>query len=244
MKSFQVLKFAVVLLVAGATISGCQKDKNKESNCQLVAANFAADSAGSSYTFTYNSNNKITQIVSTGDNINKTLAYSGNTVEIINRESSQIQGKTVLTLNSEGRIIRQEDRDPVSNQVENVSDYTYSASGELTSVSNKYGNSQAQISTLTNTNGNITIANNNGQISTFEYLEDQPQRAGDYFDLLQRLNMGNNFSVFNKNLLKRIQDQSSTTEFSYTYDENNNISSLTIKEGNNIEKVNYKYDCK
>lgn len=245
MTTQKILSAVAIALFATATFTSCKKDK-KEPLCQLTSASVIASGGSDNYSFTYNSDNKVNQIVevSGGTTTTTTLAYSGNIVNITSRELGVIEDLTILTLNSDGRVIREENRDPNTNSITSYTNYTYASNGELTSSTSKYGTDPEDFSIITTTNGNISSISNDGDVTTLDYITDQTWRAGDYLDIIQRLNNGNNFYFVNKNLVKSVASGGNINNFSYTYGENNTITQMKIISGGTSTDVNYVHECK
>lgn len=241
---------AAMIVIVLAGLSSCKKDDKKDEpkklTCNLISANINSNKPdASSYTFSYNSDNKVSQIVYVykSTTTTTTLAYSGNTVNATSREGGALKGKAILTLNSAGRIVRQENRDIVNDTIQAVLIYTYSASGELTTFSSQSGKTEPKVSTVASINGNVSSIASAGNVTLLEYYTDQASRAGDYIDILQRLQLGNNFYIVNKNLVKSQTTGTDISNFSYTYDANNNISALQIVNNGTTTDVTYQHQC-
>lgn len=247
MKTSKILTTAAIVLIAATTFTSCKKDDKKKPNCKLISATVdgGGGGGGETYTFSYNNDNKVIQIAATGGSSpsTTTLTYSGTTVNIISRSGGSIDGKVILTLNDASHVTRMEDRDPVSNSIDSYTDYTYGTNGNLTSYTSKYGSSAPELTTVATTNGNITSIASAGDITTLEYNTDQAWRSGDYIDIIQRLQQGNNFYLFNQNLLKSTTNGGDISNYNYTYDANNNIATLQIVGGGSATGVTYQHQC-
>lgn len=241
----QTLLCAVTLLLSVAVVlPGCKKDKQKTPDCKLVSAQITGSTTPESYTFSYNADNKVNQIMSVngGTTSTTTLTYSGNKVNVSQSIGGAIINKTVLTLNSAGRILLQEQRDPNNDTLISTTTMTYNGNGELLSIASMSGGSTT-LSTIAMSNGNIVSMTDGTNLTTLEYYTDQAWRAGDYIDILQRLQLGNNFYLVNKNLIKSLSFGTNITNFTYTFDDNNNISSLQMLSGGAPINVSYQHQC-
>jgi hypothetical protein len=73
--------------------------------------------------------------------------------------------------------------------------------------------------------------------TTLDYYTDRSRQKGDYLYLAQYLQ---GFEVYrNKNMVKSI----STTRFSYDFDADGKVTSVTISSGGSTSFLDYQYQC-
>lgn len=247
MKFRNTILVPALLIAVVFTFSNCKKKEvEKKLSCKLISANVNYDgNTSESYTFSYNNENKVSQISSTSGayKYTTTLAYSGNLVEIIKREGPSVIEKKTLTLNSADHITRIEERDPENDTLISISMMNYNSNGELINYTTKYSNEPARLTTVVTSNGNITSLASEGDVTTLEYNLSQNWRAGDYVDLIQRIFYGNNFYLFNKNLLKSMKMNGQIVNFNYSYDVDNNITQMETLTNGNTSIITYQHQC-
>ncbi len=245
---FSASSIAIATFILGT--SSCKKDDPAPQPaapvCKLIAATVTpATGAGATYNFSYNSEGKAIQIAASGSStFTRTLTYASSTINIIQNNAGVTEQKSVLTLNSAGKILKLENRDVNNDTVRSTQTFTYNGNGELLTTKYQSGGSSTVTTTVVSyTAGNLTSFSSAGSITTYEYITDQAFRPGDYWYIAQFLSYGNNFFITNKNLLKSQTSGADIVNFDYTFDSNNNISKLQIISGADITDVDYQYDC-
>lgn len=240
-----LLTTAAALLALG--LSSCGKKDNKiQPNCQLLSASIQPSSGSpDGYTFSYNNDKKVSQIVHTIDNFmeTRTLTYSGNTVNMLTKVRNATIEKRVLTLNDKGLILRNEERGVIVDTLKNTSEYTYNAKGEVVTFTYTPVAGTPSISTIAFTNGNATSISSGGTFTNFDYYTDQAFRPGDYLQFVQMQQLGNNYFLVNNKLLKSQTSGNETTNYNYTYDANNNISQVEVRYNGNSNKILFQHIC-
>lgn len=244
MKSILLLSGCFVLLMS----SSCKKGKDKENippekQCRITALTTLPTSGpGITYSFTYNNDKKVSQIISSESPSEvTTFTYSGNTAIIIKKTGSSITEKMVATTNSSGMLTRFEYWDPVPDTLNSYMEFEYNNT-ELLKLTYHSGASSS-ITNVSYTNGNLTNATSSGSVATFEYYTDQAFRPGDFFYVQQIFNQGKMFYVVNKNLLKSQSQGGTITNFNYTFNANNLITKLESVSSGTISAIQIQQIC-
>lgn len=249
MKNIFTLTAIVFLAIS---IQSCKKDKDSDpaptppvKKCRVTAATITSSSEpGVTYSFTYNNDMKVSQIISSESPVvTTTFTYSGNTVNVIKKSGTTITDKTVITTNAAGLQLRSEERDLNTDTATYFSDYEYNNSGEILKVTHGYSNSDPTITNCSYTDGNMISMSSSGIIANLEYYTDQSFRSGDYLHLIQFLESGNTLYIVNKNLVKSLIQGSSITNFNYTFDTDNNIIQMDVINGSDIMTVDFQQVC-
>lgn len=238
---------ALVALAAGS--QSCKKDKKKsdpDAKCRLTAFTDVTPGGGSSSTtsFSYNNDNKVSQITTSGTTIEtKTFTYSGNTINIITKYGTTISSKEILTTNSAGNLIRSERRDVNNDTITGYTNYEYTSNGNLLKATDQYGSSTPTISNCVFTNGNLTSIGSSGSSTNLDYFSEQNFKIGDYLYLIQFIQYGRAFYIVNKNLVKSFESGGSIQNFDYTFDANNRITRLTLTQGASVSVIDIQQVC-
>lgn len=248
MKTLIVLGVALFLITVG-----CKKDKESRPECRITGITAPV---GEDYAFTYNAEGKLVSIAFDGKPaIN--ITYNGNTI-ISLYVSGSYYNKTTYTVNNNGQVShsRTEYNTAGTDWAERVFEYTGSQVAKETFIKD---NGFKSIRTYQWNNGNLqkisfNNSNNSTQTLVYEYYTDKPFQAGDIQDW-DRLMSG--VEIFHsKNLVKKYtstyQDNTATppvpeteiTDYSYEFDREGKIISMTSSTGGNKQTYQYLYECK
>src|SRR5690554_3510326 len=235
MKKISTLIALVCIVIS---IQSCKKEKDTnpvptppKKECRITAITVG----GNTSSFSYNNDKKVSQIITSGTpEETKTFTYNGNTINIITKSGTTVDGKSVLTTNDEGKISRLEQRDLITDTVTYSTNFEYSSNGELLKATHNSGSASPNIVNYAYSNGNLMSFSNSGDVTTYEYYPNQDFRIGDYNYIAQALQFGNAFFIVNKNLVKSADNGSDITNYNYTFDEDNNITKVEIVKGSNI----------
>ena len=204
---------------------------------ELSGASFRTD-----YYFTYDAQNNITSLVSSGqDSIEHKYQYIGADVIIIRTtDSGRFLRNDSLLLDPNRRVINhRKSTNESGTQFVNHS-ISYNAGGTVQQIieTNSAGGPPL-ITTYTTTDGNVT-ASSDGE--TYGYHPDQVYRDGDYWQIMQLLEDG--FVVFkNKNMLANIRKGTTFRNINYTYDANGRTNLLTYNESTNTFQLRFEHFC-
>jgi len=218
--------------------------QNKKPECRIVAMN---SDAGEEIRFLYDDSGRVKTITQSGNYVTH-FDYYNNVILATETRNDSIVYKRIMTIGS---------NDMMSNLFEesynngmpkwNYTSYTYNGK-ELKGTSTITSNSSIPVqSVLTWKNGNFVsekVSDNSGEVK-FEYYPDKAVQPGDYWDINLLATMGTGDKLYqNKNLVKSIRSEKSTTEISYQFDEKGKIISMT-KTAENTDKIwKYEYECK
>lgn len=247
------MKSLVVLAALFLVAVGCKKDKENRPECRITSM---TSPTGEDYVFTYNAEGKLVSVSMDGTStINFT--YNGNSVTSL-YVSGSYYNKTTYTINSNGQVThsRTEYNTAGTHWAESVFEYTGAQVSKETRTKN---DGFTSIRTYQWNNGNlqtVSFSNNNNswQKIAYEYYTDNPYQSGDILDW-DRLMSG--VEIFrSKNLLKKYtstyQDntttppipETETINYSYAFDRDGKIVSMTSSTGGNNQTYEYQYECK
>ncbi|MBO9636249.1 MAG: hypothetical protein J7578_24315 [Chitinophagaceae bacterium] len=248
------MKLLVVLGAALFLITiGCKKDKENRQECRITGM---TSSTGEDYIFTYNAEGKIVSTAIDGTPSVK-FTYTGNTVTSL-YVSGTYYNKTTYTINSNGQVThsRTEYNTAGTNWAERVYEYT---GAQVTKETLTKNGGFTSTRTYQWNNGNlqtVSFSNNNNSWQTlaYEYYTDKPYQPGDILDW-DRLMSG--VEIFrSKNLVRKYtstyQDNTATppipeteiTNYSYEFDKDGKILSVTSSSGGSSQTYQYQYECK
>ncbi|MCL6523050.1 MAG: DUF4595 domain-containing protein [Thermoflavifilum sp.] len=220
---------------------GCKKkDKElKKPDCRIITV---SQSSGDSFYFTYNTDGKVQTI--TQGTLSTTFTYSGQTAIATTTDNGTFKYKKIITFNDNGLAtnIKTEYNLSGTDWTNDALEYSGTQLVKYTSTSSNGGTPFVQ--TVTWTNGNpTTISTVSGGSSTYtlEYYTDKLFQPGDYFHInyfIQGIQV-----IKAKNLIKSISSGSEITNFSYSFDSDGKISSLTVITGTGTKTYNYQYLC-
>jgi hypothetical protein len=228
------LRMITVSLLATGILFGCKKDSAPKPTCVIITAS----GSGGPTNFTYNSEGKLTSI--SAGALTKSLAYSSNTVICITTNSGVFDNKKIITLNSNGLAANVR----IENNMAGTywENYVFEYNGtELTKQTlTNYAGGAPTIATCTWNGGNLVTSVVGTTTTTFEYYENKPTKAGDYFHITQFIEGYE--SIRNKNALKSVLAGSNISNIDYPSDADGKITSL-ILTGSTSATVTYQYQC-
>jgi hypothetical protein len=231
----------IITIVTSLLLAGCGKHNStpKKTNCHIN--NISVE--GTSYVINYNADGKI-KTMANSDNYIWNYTYTGNTIMIIETQGGTFLCKFTIQLNNSGL--------PISYFAEPDQSGT-----NWTKYDYEYNGSALSKETITDVSGIIKIVNftfdgNNIVLGdngfAFDYYTDKRQQPGDYLEYSQLLGSGDGFvfnCFLNKNLMKSFRDQTGeTASFTYDFDSDGKITSMTIFYGSSPKQVVYQYECK
>ena len=231
----------IITIVTSLLLAGCGKHSSTPKKTNCLINNISVE--GTSYVINYNADGKI-KTIANSDNYILNYTYTGNTIMIIETHSGTFLDKFTIQLNNSGLPISYF-AEPDQSGI-NWTKYDY-----------EYNGSALSKETMTDASGNIKIVNftfdgsnivlgDNG--SAFDYYTDKRQQPGDYLGYSQLLGAGDRFvfnCFMNKNLMKSFRDETGeTATFTYDFDSDGKITSMTIFNGSSSTQVQYQYQCK
>ncbi|HEX2847880.1 MAG TPA: hypothetical protein VHN59_15135 [Chitinophagaceae bacterium] len=247
MKTLIALSSAFFLITVG-----CKKDKENRPDCRIISM---TSSTGEDYIFTYNAEGKLVSTAMDGTpTINFT--YNGNTVTSLYVSGSYYNKTTYTISNGQVSHSRTEYNTAGTNWTERVFEYTGS---QVTKETMTKSGGFTSVRTYQWSNGNLQSisfnnSNNSSQTLVYEYYLDKSYQQGDILDW-DRLMSG--VEIFrSKNLLKKYtstyqEDITGTpipvteiTNYSYEFDRDGKITSMTSSYGGNSQTYQYQYECK
>jgi hypothetical protein len=234
------LKLILITSLSTGLLCSCKKDNTPpKPTCRIITASGTGYSGQTN--FSYNSEGKLISI--SAGTLTISLAYSGNTVIAISKETggAPYYQKQIITLNSNGLAlnVRIEADIAGTNWTNDV--YEYSGSEVIKNTSTNSAGGTPVIETYTWSGGNlITIKSDRSGTVTLGYYTDKAAQAGDYFSLSQ-LQAGYQI-LRNKNAVKSILSGSDIINFDYTIDADGKITSL-IATGSSPYSYSYQYQC-
>lgn len=241
--STRLLLISSTLLIL---IMSCKKDTTNSSSsdnkCKMNTFNSGALS--SAVTINYDSQGRI--IKTSGDldprtdNVYFSYTYSGNTItENMDNPNPGQKYQIVNTLNSDELTIKRVYTGTNESEVVNF-EYNGTQLSKAVQTTVKYGDTDTYNYTYTWLGGNLVSVNETSRYGTwvlnYSYYTDLPNRQGDYFFNNLYKNYSYNLkeqsfldirSVRNKNLLKGIIGDNNNLQLVYTFDNKNNISSIS-----------------
>ncbi len=248
MKTLIVLSATILLITVG-----CKKDKENKPECRIISM---TSPTGEDYVFTYNAEGKLISTVMDGTStINFT--YNANTVTSL-YISGAYYNKTTYTINNNGQVThsRTEYNTAGTDWAERDFEYTgaqvtketLTKNGGFISIRTYQWNSGNLMSVSYNNN------NNTWQNIAYEYYTDKPYQPG---DILGWDKLMSGVEIFHsKKLVKKYtstyQDNTTgtpipvteITNYSYEFDNDGKITSMTSSSGSNSQTYQYLYECK
>jgi len=219
-------------------LSCSRNNKPPVKNCRIIAATTASGPSTATFTFEYKADGKLSRFVYKGSYTDTvTYSYSGN--KVYRAVAAGIYSSVdTLTVNEGGFVLH--DKTVTSNAVYNT-DYVYDANGQLSSYTQQQDSYPPISANYVFTNGDNTLSTgSDGSKDTLAYDLSKLAVNGnlDQFGLLQ---LGG-YTIKNKHLL--ISSKHGTTEtYSYQFDADGNISSITSKINNITQTTTYTYSC-
>lgn len=241
----KLLLFACTTLIAGTllTITSCKKNDD-DPVCRLSTATNVSSSGNSALVFSYNTDGKLSQMVSTGaSSYTRTFSYSGNTINIIQRDGANAIVQTSdVTLNNANKVVSIVTKSAAGTVTEMLN-VDYDANGNASRIIAKYGSGTPDTSILTYSGGDLITITSGTSITTLTYYTDKAFQPGDYLYYTQMMQYGAMY-ITNQHMLKSYQNSGGTpSNFTYEYDNSGNVSKITLISGSTTESLDYTYNC-
>lgn len=225
----------IIPIILLATIStfllSCKKVITKKEKCKITTINFPTGNVA--YHIAYNNEGNISSL-SVG-NASITYTYSNDKTTITTTDAGRFISKVVASKNTNGLAVnvRTEYNADGSNWDNSAYEYNRTELVKRTFTSSTNDN---QITVYTWLDKNVKSSVLQSSAINYEFYKDRLNQPGDYFWLAQ-LVQGYE-TLRNKNVPKSIGDDHFTYQFGV-----NGISSLTARNGTNMNIVDYGYTC-
>ncbi|HMR17899.1 MAG TPA: hypothetical protein PKA53_01250 [Sphingobacterium sp.] len=231
------LSAGILLLCLSLTIACSKKKKDDPEPIKPTCRIITAGTGATAYNITYNDEGRISKVTA-GSSI-RTYEYTGNTVIVHTTNAGAFSKKNTYTLNSNGFVTNKRTENNEAGTDWDNAEFLYNGGTQLIKLT--YTGSAGgppTIATFSWANGNIQP-----DAGTFEYYTDKPKQSGDFI-YYQELFEHDGMKVFNpKNAVKSLTVGSSTLLMTYTADQDEKITSMTIQRGTLADVVNYQYQC-
>jgi hypothetical protein len=228
--------FLMAVLITAVLVS-CKKDSTPALTCRIITVTLATDGE-TTYNFSYNSEGKLSSS-SSGTSVT-TYSYSGNTVIASTTSGGVFQSKEIITLDANGLASNvKTEYNETGTSWYNIL-YEYSGTELIKSTQTSSAGGTADVTTYVWSGGNLTDIISFTNI-TLSYYTDKPAQTGDYFSLLQ---LEEGYEVYRvKNAVKSILVGSDIVSYSYSFDTDGKIASITYTEGTYTDTDDYQYQC-
>ncbi|MBN9381941.1 MAG: hypothetical protein J0H74_14330 [Chitinophagaceae bacterium] len=231
---------AWVLLTCCITMTAaCSKkgSSNSQNHCKISSiADSALGQSSAAYYITYNDNGQVAAIQQGGGKMLKTFTYTNNLVVVKTTASGALQSTDSILLNSNGFMTSRVSTDGTNRDVQT---FSYSANGQIQSITSQRNGNTPAITVYQFTNGDAAGSSDG---SSYSYYTDKPYAAGDYFQVSQILNYGA-YYIKNAHLLKTFQSGATNVNFTYTFDTGGKIVSLVSISAYLTQIIDYGYNC-
>jgi hypothetical protein len=209
--------------------------------CQIVSASQIQNSNQTDFTFTYNSDGKIsTEVVSGPYGYTKTFTYKDKNIYIATAAGVNSSTDTV-TLNDAGMVIL--DKEVTNNAVYKIT-YSYNAAGELQTYTEQQDNYPPVSAVYTFSNGDATQIVSGQLTDTVGFDMNKLSTSGDITRFSQLLSFGGALYLNNKHLVISTKDGVNNIKYNYSFDSDGKITSVNTVNGNSTSTINYTYSCK
>ena len=230
-----------LLITAGLLFSGCKKDDDKEPPippkpvCRTLTITESAVTAS----FVYDANKKVSRVAYSDGTIEE-YTYKGDTTKILRTTSGVFEFRKVITNNADGMAtqVRIEDNAAGTSGL-NIS-YVYNGTELIQEVQKSIGSATTTVTIYTWTAGNLTEVKSGTSVTTLDYYTNKESQPGNYLEVV---NVSQGYNIFKtKNLVKRITQSGVSTEITYTFNADNNISSVVFS-GSSSSTILLTYQC-
>lgn len=240
-KSVRLSIAAVCSVALLGGVSSCKKDKT-EPTCRINTASTITSAGNSLLTLSYLSDGRLSSVTSTGvTSFNRTFTYSGNMINIIDRDTTGAVTATYdVTLNAQGNVNSAITKN-ATGAIQSSMSMIYDGNNRLQYLISS-GTTGTDTTKVIVAEGNVTSTIANSDISVFSYYHDKYFMDGDYLKFIQMLNFGALY-VVNRNLLKSIATNTTTTNIAYEFDNAGKIVKATVGDTTNMQTINYTYLC-
>jgi hypothetical protein len=233
MKTLKLLPALTTTLFIISIFASCKKDSKPDCNIITITP-----SSGDAFNFTYNSDGTVSTM-SSGTDIT-TFAYGGNTVIATTTSSGTFSSKKIVTTNANGMATNIRTEHNMSGTDWNNDALEYSGTQLIKSTSTSSSGGTPSVSTYSWTNGNMVSSTSGSSVTTIDYFTDKSAQEGDYLHIAQLVA---GYEIYRtKNAIKSITSGSSITSFSYSYDGDGKITSLSAT-GSSAIIYTYQHQC-
>lgn len=247
---FLIMKKGILsyCLLAGILVS-CSKDNDKAgvNNCHIIEMK----GGGQEYDLSYDASGRLETVVYNGYSLTS-FTYSGNTITALATQNGVFFRKTVYTFNSDGLVTQARLETNTAGTAWQNRIYRYSGT-QLTGVTTTESWGSGSASAYTWNNGNMVRKDiyDNGaliQFIEYEYYNGKPYQQGDmnYWDKA----LNGTETIRPKNLLKKVSSHvldgnyTEISEYSYAFDGEDRIISMTETEPSGSRTFQYLYQCR
>lgn len=215
MKEKYFYHIAVIITVLFAA---CKKDgANKQQECRVSSINLNGTATTN---FSYNEQGWVS-VMSKGDEVT-TYSYTAGGYIRQMLKANKLMEKSTTELNAQGLIqkITKQQFDLNGNVIFNlIYTYEYNGNGEIVKSISKSGSNPEQTTTYTWSNGNL-VSTGSGVI--YSYYTDKSSQDGDLLRITNLQAYGR-ILIKNKNLVKSVSQNGTTTNIDYEFDSNGRI---------------------
>jgi hypothetical protein len=230
-------KLFLIAVIITSAFASCKKDNPPKPICRIITVT-PSGGGTSLYNLSYNSDGKLS--TSSYSSNTTTFSYIGNTIIQTTTNGGTFGSKKTITLNANGLASNVKTENNVAGTVWDNTLYEYSGTELIKSTGTNSAGDPASISTFAWSGGNLVGITSGSSTSTITYYTDKPAQTGDYLSLLQLL-FG--FDIYRvKNAIKTSVSGSSTTSYSYVFDTDGKITSVSVT-GNSTTTLTYQYQC-
>lgn len=232
------------MIIICIVLVSCKKSTGKNGGCRIVTA--TEEVAGTTYIYnvSYNNEGKIAAMVTSGGStLTRVFTYKGNTIIVDATFSGTFFYRDSITLNDRGKMINE--RRFYNTAGTNWTNLAMEYNGDVLLKYNKNTSSSLPIETtlITVTDGNTTKVQGPSSTINYEYWTDKNIQQGEYLEFFAVLELGVNLYP-HKNLLKTIDfGGGNTHNFTYEFNPDGQISTVTNINGTFTNVVTYQYQC-
>jgi hypothetical protein len=243
--TFKDLKYFLGCTFIIALASCAKKDQTSApfipaNNCKITAASITSGTGTNlgNYNFAYNSDGKLEKSIFGGPYAD-TAYYSYNASLIYRSVAAGIYSSVdTITLNNAGFMVH--DKAVISGGIY-MTNYVYDANGDLQTLTQLQDSVATVFATYTFTNGDNTLIVDGPSLDTLVYDPNKLAVTGNIDQFHQELYIGGIYSK-SKHLLMS-DSHGFTTNYTYTYADNGNITSIKMTSGTDSQTITYTYDC-
>ena len=229
-----------LLLTAGLLFSGCKKDEDKEPPVppKPVCRTLTMTESSVTASFVYDANKKVSR-VAYSDGTLEEYTYKGDTTKILRTTSGAFEFRKIITNNADGMATQVRIEENAAGTSGLIISYAYNGTELIQEVQKPIGSATTTVTIYTFTAGNLTEVKSGASVTTLEYSNKESQ-PGNY---LEAVNVSQGYNIFKtKNLVKRITQSGVSTEITYTFNADNNITSAVFS-GSSTNSILFTYQC-
>jgi len=229
------------IAVAILALTSCSKNKKPE--CRLAHVVEVYTGGSNNIDFTYDDRNRISTLTyNSGSNVAFNYTYPGNSIVRANiGNGGVITNIDSLLLNSSGLVESRYIRE-YGYSAKYVEHYNYNSSGEITSSTSQYDTDPIRTTVYTYDSGDLVKSESPDAVFTYTWYEDKQPAPGDFTFLLQIIQVG---GIYWKpsHLIKTMTRDNDTTTYTYTFDEDGKITTITGQSNIGITVFTNTFDC-